>query len=145
TSEKVPNTPLALALNPDITVRTKGIMEKCTFCQQRVREVKYEAKAKGQNIPEGRLQTACQQTCPSQAITFGDANNPEHGVNAIRQDNVDKRGYGVLAEFNVVPNVLYLADVRNRESRPYDVHNAKHLEHQQHAVEGHHGDDHGGH
>ncbi len=141
--EKVPETPLALALNPDITVRTKGIMEKCTFCQQRIRDERYDAKAKGQDIPDGAIQTACQQTCPASAISFGDANNPEHQVNEVREHNKDKRGYGVLAEYNVKPNVMYLAHVWNRETSEYDVDNTYYLEHQEHGLHGDHGD-HGG-
>ncbi len=146
--DKVIETPLALALNPDITVRTRGIMEKCTFCQQRVREARTEAKTKGRDIPEGGIKTACQQTCPAQAIAFGDANNPEHAVNAVREHNKDKRGYGVLAEYNVKPNVMYLAHVWNRETSEYDVDNTHHLEHQEHALHGdgggHADDGHGG-
>lgn len=113
---KVPDTPLALALNPEITVRTRGIMEKCSFCSNRIRQVKYDAKAKGQDIPNGAMKTACEQTCPAQAITFGDAMNPDHSVNAVREKNYNKRGYGVLEEFNVQPNVMYLAQIWNRET-----------------------------
>ena len=119
--QKVPGTPLELALNPDITVRTKGIMEKCSFCAQRIRAAKEDAREKGRDIPAGELQTACQQTCPAQAITFGDALNPEHEVNRVREENRGKRGYGVLDEFNVQPNIMYLAGVRNREPRDFDV------------------------
>lgn len=136
----VPETPLALALNPEITVRSKGIMEKCSFCTQRIRHAKYDAKKRGSNIPNGELQTACQQTCPSQAITFGDAMNPEHEVNNIRRDNYNKRGFGVLEEFNVQPNVMYLAHIHNRETKDYDVaYHKKH--HSNHGEE--HGEDHG--
>ncbi len=142
--DRVTDTPLALALNPDITVRTKGIMEKCTFCSQRLRTAKDEAKAAGQNIAEGQVKTACQQTCPAQAIHFGDALNPTHAVNAIREENKDKRGYDVLAELNVKPNIMYLAQVLNRETQEFDV-----KYHQKHHGAGHgdeHGaDEHGGH
>ncbi|MGF1572747.1 MAG: molybdopterin-dependent oxidoreductase [Sumerlaeia bacterium] len=122
----VPETPLALALNPEVTVRSKGIMEKCSFCTQRIRHAKYDAKKRGQDIPNGELQSACQQTCPTQAITFGDAMNPEHDVNKIRAENNNKRGFGVLEEFNVQPNIMYLAHIHNRETRDYDV--AYHLQ-----------------
>jgi len=135
-NQKLVGTPLVLALNPDITVRTKGIMEKCTFCQERIRDAKYEAKKKGRNIPNGDLKTACQQTCPAQAIQFGDAFNEEHEVNKVRAENYEKRGYGVLEEFNVAPNVMYLAHVWNREDKPWDHSYTKKSSH------GHHGDDH---
>lgn len=118
--KRIEKSPLALALNPEITVRTKGIMEKCTFCQQRIRQAKYDARREGSNIPDGALQTACQQTCPSKAITFGDAVNPEHEVNRVREENAYKRGFGVLEEFNVKPNVMYLAQIWNRETREHD-------------------------
>jgi molybdopterin-containing oxidoreductase family iron-sulfur binding subunit len=117
----VPETPLALALNPEVTVRSKGIMEKCSFCTQRIRQAKYDAKKQGRDIPNGGFQTACQQTCPTRAITFGDAMNPEHDVNAIRKANHNKRGFGVLEEYNVQPNILYLAHIHNRETKDYDV------------------------
>jgi len=137
--EKVKDTPLALAFNPDITVRTKGIMEKCTFCSNRIRHAKYEAKQKGRDIPNGELQSACQQTCPTHAITFGDAMNDEHDVNKVRKANYNKRGYGVLEEFNVQPNVMYLAHIWNRETKDHDHDYIK-------KKYGHddHGDSHGG-
>lgn len=144
--QKVPETPLELHLNPDITVRTKGIMEKCSFCSQRIRTAKEEAREKGRDIPPGSLLTACQQTCPTKAITFGDALNPDHEVNQVRDENGGKRGYGVLHDFNVQPNIMYLASVRNREPREYDVqqaaghHGGGHGE--EHGAD--HGEDHGG-
>ena len=137
----VPETPLALALNPEVTVRSKGIMEKCSFCTQRIRHAKYDAKKQGRDIPNGGFQTACQQTCPTRAITFGDAMNPEHEVNAIRKVNHNKRGFGVLEEYNVQPNILYLAHIHNRETKDYDV--KYHHHHKDHG--GDHGAGHDAH
>ena len=103
-------TPLAMALNPDVTVREKGVMEKCSFCVQRIQDAKEGAKADGRPLKDGDVKTACQQSCPAQAITFGDTNNPDSVVSKVRKD---PRGYHVLEELNVLPQVTYLTKVRN--------------------------------
>ena len=100
-----------LALNPDVTVRTRGVMEKCNFCVQRVQEKKAEAKRRGGELMDGEIKTACQQTCPAQAITFGDINDPKSGVSGLAED---PRAFKVLEELNVRPSVTYLAQVRNK-------------------------------
>lgn len=99
-----------LVFNPQVTVRGVGVMEKCTFCVQRINEGKYQAKDKGKAIQDGAIQTACQQACPAQAITFGDVNDPN---SKIARMNASKRAFFVLEEYNVKPNVAYLARVRN--------------------------------
>lgn len=109
--------PLELALNPDVTVREKGVMEKCTFCTQRIREAKLKAKQFDRKVQDNDLQTACQQTCPTGAITFGDMNNPESSVSKIKKDG---RGFHVLEELNTRPSITYLTKVRNRP--PLDGH-----------------------
>ena len=101
-----------LALNPDVTVRSRGVMEKCTFCVQRIQEAKIEAKRRGAPIADGEAQTACQQSCPAQAIAFGDLNDPKSRVSRRMSH---PRRYRVLAELNVKPSVGYLALVRNRQ------------------------------
>jgi Fe-S-cluster-containing dehydrogenase component len=103
-----------LVLNPDVTVRSRGVMEKCTFCIQRIQEAKIEARRHGRPVADGDIQTACQQSCPTKAIVFGDLNDA-HG-RATQLAN-SKRAYRVLEELNVKPAVNYLAVVRNRPAR----------------------------
>ena len=99
-----------LSLNPHVTVRSRGVMEKCTFCVQRIQDAK--ARAKGGVSPDAPdLQTACQQSCPARAITFGNLNDPK---SRVAQQAHDPRGYGVLEELNVRPSIRYLMPVRNR-------------------------------
>ncbi len=101
-----------LALNPDVTVRTRGVMEKCTFCIQRIEEAKIRARNEGRPLKDGEIQTACQQSCPAGAIIFGDLVDRQSRVARLRRD---KRGYVLLEELNRRPNITYLARVRNRE------------------------------
>ena len=101
-----------LVLNPDVTVRSRGVMEKCTFCVQRIQEAKIEAKRRGEKIDDGAVQSACQQSCPAQAIYFGDLNDPNSQVSRMM---ANPRRYRVLEELNVRPAVGYLTVVRNRE------------------------------
>jgi len=103
---------LRLVLNPDVTVRTRGIMEKCTFCIQRIRDGKERAKALGIPVKDGDIETACMQSCPTQAITFGDSNDAQSRVTELMKR---PRGYHVLADLNTLPQVTYAVKVRNRE------------------------------
>lgn len=105
--------PLRLALNPDVTVREKGVMEKCTFCVQRIREGKVKAKQFGRDVADSDIRTACQQTCPTDAITFGNFNNPQ---SQVARNMADERSYRVLEELNVKPSVVYWTKLRNRPS-----------------------------
>ena len=102
-----------LALNPDVTVRTRGVMEKCSLCVQRIEEGKIAARQRGERVADGAIQTACQQSCPAQAIVFGDMNDHRSRVQAALKD---PRRYRVLEEFNFRPSVAYLRVVRNREA-----------------------------
>jgi Fe-S-cluster-containing dehydrogenase component len=100
-----------LVLNPDVTVRSRGVMEKCTFCVQRIQEAKIEAGGQGSVPRDGVIQTACQQSCPAQAIVFGNLNDPTSRVARLAASS---RSYQVLGELNVKPSVSYLTLVRNR-------------------------------
>jgi molybdopterin-containing oxidoreductase family iron-sulfur binding subunit len=100
-----------LVLNPDVTVRTRGVMEKCTFCVQRLQEAKIEAKRRGTRVEDGIAQTACQQSCPARAIYFGNLNDGKSQVSRMMKN---RRRYRVLSELNVKPAVGYLTVVRNR-------------------------------
>jgi molybdopterin-containing oxidoreductase family iron-sulfur binding subunit len=103
--------PLEMLFNPDVTVRMRGVMEKCTFCVQRINEAKYHAKDEGRSrVRDGEVLTACQQACPAGAILFGDANDPESRVSQLRRSD---RAFSVLEELNVRPSITYLAKLWN--------------------------------
>ena len=100
-----------LVLNPDVVVRSRGVMEKCSLCVQRLQDAKVEARRQGHALEDGVAMTACQQSCPAKAITFGDANDPDSRVAHLLHD---PRHFRVLEELNVKPSVGYLTLVRNR-------------------------------
>jgi molybdopterin-containing oxidoreductase family iron-sulfur binding subunit len=101
--------PLDLQLNPDVTVRSRGVMEKCTFCVQRIRAGEDRARADGRPVADGEIVPACAQTCPTRAITFGDANDPGSRVSQLARG---PRGFRALEELGTQPAVTYLARVR---------------------------------
>jgi molybdopterin-containing oxidoreductase family iron-sulfur binding subunit len=99
-----------MVLNPDVTVRSRGVMEKCTMCIQRVQYAKLEAKKAGQPLADGTFTVACAEACDSGAITFGDVNNAK---SAVRAAKADARAYHLLEEVGTQPSVFYLTKVRN--------------------------------
>ena len=94
--------------NPEVTVRARGVMEKCTYCVQRIAEARIDSDKSGQPIADGAVQTACQTACPTRAITFGNLADPKSAVVAARKD---PRNYDLLGELNVRPRTTYLAEL----------------------------------
>ena len=103
--------PLHLQLNPDVTVRARGVMEKCTFCVQRIRGAQNEARLQNRGLHDGDVVSACAQACPSDAIIFGDRMDPG---SRVARSAADPRGYHVFEEINVRPSITYLAKVLHR-------------------------------
>jgi molybdopterin-containing oxidoreductase family iron-sulfur binding subunit len=97
--------------NPDVTVRSRGVMEKCTYCVQRIREAEIKAANEDRFIRDGEIQTACMQVCPTQAIVFGDKNNP---ANRVAKLKAEKLNYAMYAELNTRPRTTYLAELHNQ-------------------------------
>ena len=108
-----------LLFNPEVTVRMRGVMEKCTFCVQRIENAKIHARAQARSqhtaavdalMPDGTVETACQQACPTEAIVFGDLADPNSRVTALHRD---RRGYSLLPELYTRPRTRYLARAHN--------------------------------
>jgi molybdopterin-containing oxidoreductase family iron-sulfur binding subunit len=100
-----------LVLNPDVTTRAKGVIEKCSFCVQRIQEKKIEAKIENRKLTDGEVQPACAQACPARAIVFGNLNDKESKVSKFY---ASERNYHLLEELHTLPSVGYLTKIRNK-------------------------------
>jgi len=99
-----------LMMNPEVTIRSRGVMEKCTYCVQRIQNTKIMAKVEGREIGANEITTACQDACPTQAIKFGDLHNEE---SEVAKAHANPRAYSMLKDLNNRPRTKYLARVRN--------------------------------
>ena len=115
--------------NPDVTVRSRGIMEKCTFCVQRINEAKGIAKDHSRKILDGELKTACQQSCPAEAIVFGNVNDPNSEISQLIKN---PRGFRSMEVLNTKPSITYLTKVRNVEESEHEGHSQE-AEHHGHS------------
>ncbi|MFZ9889442.1 MAG: 4Fe-4S dicluster domain-containing protein, partial [Myxococcota bacterium] len=109
---------LKMLRNPDVTVRYRGVMEKCTYCTQRIQLAKYEAKKRGEDprdLPDGAVTPACVQTCPTNAIVFGSVNGKktDGSLSEVAKRKSSDRNYEMLSELNVRPRTTFLAKLRN--------------------------------
>jgi MoCo/4Fe-4S cofactor protein with predicted Tat translocation signal len=102
--------PTHMALNPDVTVRSRGVMEKCTFCVHKIKAVRQASKIEQREIRDGEIKTACEQSCPTGAIVFGDMNDKNSRVAKLFQE---QRSYALLEEFHAAPSVRYMSKIRN--------------------------------
>jgi molybdopterin-containing oxidoreductase family iron-sulfur binding subunit len=107
-----------MVLNPDVVVRSRGVMEKCSMCIQRIQEGKLEAKKSEAPLKDGAIKTACQQSCPTSAIYFGDVNDENSEVAKLRKAEEEGRNYYMMEEIGFKPTVSYLTKVRNVEPQP---------------------------
>ncbi len=113
---------IKLQRNPDVTVRSRGVMEKCTYCVQRIREADIRSRIENRYIADGEVQTACQQVCPTQAIVFGDINQKSNKVARLK---AEKLNYALLGETNTRPRTTYLAELRNPNPELSEVPHAR--------------------
>lgn len=125
-----------MVLNPDVTVRSRGVIEKCSFCVQKLQAAKLDAKKEDRILKDGDAKTACQTACASNAIVFGNAHDKDSALTKVRNENPQRR-FAVLEQLHVLPNVTYLAKVRNTEEEATNWGNEEHGG-GEHAAEGGH-------
>ena len=129
-----------MVLNPDVTVRARGVMEKCSMCIQRIQSGKLEAKKQSRMVNDGEIQTACADACPTNAIIFGDYNDDKSKIHILEEEN--KRSYKLLQEIGTKPNVIYQTKVRNVEEKykhdmPVEEEHHEEVEHNDDNKNGH--------
>ncbi len=112
-----------MVLNPDVVVRSRGVMEKCSMCVQRIQAGKLEAKKAGRKLTDGDVVTACAEACPTNAIIFGDLNDADSAISKLRKQEAEERNYFILEELGIKPTVSYLTKVRNCEETIEDGEN----------------------
>lgn len=118
-----------MVLNPDVTVRSRGVIEKCSFCVQKLQAAKLDAKKENRVLNDGDAKTACQTACSADAIVFGNAHDKESQLTKVRNDN-PQRSFYVLEQLHVLPNITYLAKVRNTDEIIEDEHHSGGEEHE---------------
>jgi len=106
-----------MVINPDVTVRSRGVMEKCSMCIQRIQAGKLEAKKERRRPIDGEIQVACAQSCPTDAITFGDMNDSTTAISILLDSERKGRAFGVIEEINVKPSISYLVKIRNKDEK----------------------------
>jgi molybdopterin-containing oxidoreductase family iron-sulfur binding subunit len=135
TREDVNNAVTRMVLNPDVTVRGRGVMEKCSFCVQRLQSAKASAKKQSREMADGEANTACQTACPTEAIVFGNVNDKNSMIYKVRHELQKERVFHVLEEIHTLPNVSYLSKIRNtnsitgRSKEGHEGHEEKKVEH----------------
>jgi molybdopterin-containing oxidoreductase family iron-sulfur binding subunit len=112
--EQMMNDVTRMVLNPDVTVRSRGVMEKCSFCIQRLQEAKLNAKKEDRVLKDGEAKTACMQACPTDAIVFGNVHDKESRITKMREEN-EARTFYVIEQLHTLPNINYLARIRNTD------------------------------
>lgn len=129
-----------MVINPDVTVRSRGVIEKCSFCVQRLQEGKLKAKKENRTLTDSDVKTACQQACAADSIVFGNVNNKDSGISTVRRENQHRLFYA-LEQLHVLPNVNYLAKIRNtdlltgvkEETEEHDAEGTENKEEKTHA------------
>jgi molybdopterin-containing oxidoreductase family iron-sulfur binding subunit len=105
-----------MVINPDVTVRSRGVIEKCSMCVQRIQEAKLTARKERRRVVDGEVNVACASSCPTNAITFGDMNDPESRISKILEVEREGRAFHMLEEINVRPQISYLTKIRNKDA-----------------------------
>jgi molybdopterin-containing oxidoreductase family iron-sulfur binding subunit len=100
-----------MVLNPDVVVRSRGVIEKCSMCIQKIQEIKLEAKKDGTKVQDEKAQTACSSACPTNALVFGDVNDKTSEIQKMKKDD---RAYQLLEHLNTAPSVFYQTKIRNK-------------------------------